>query len=302
MPLNRGQLQLSHSTTVPNLFLVGAPKCGTTSLYHYLNQHPDVFMSVPKEPHFFSEVSPDPAWHSPWYQQAVKDEQRYLALFANSQSRVVGEASASYLWSPGAAARIKRFNPDAKIVMMLRHPVERAFSHYLANVRSGIESRTFSEAIEAPVDPDGTPHAYFHLYVELGLYCEQVRRFLELFEDVLVLFYEEFFAQPESSLVRVFRFLGIQPAYSRHIRPDAFDSYRTPRNSVVKKLRSIPRMRLVIRSILPDRVREAVKGILVPVRPKPEVPVSVRKSLTHIYAPEYRCLEELLGRRVPWEL
>jgi Sulfotransferase family len=119
--------------TIPDFFVVGAAKSGTTSLYHYLDQHPDVYMPRNKEPHYFSRVPPFPGRGS----HPVTSEEEYLDLFKlwNKES-VAGEASPSYLWDEKAPYRIKETVPQAKIIAILRHPVERAYSHYLMDVKA----------------------------------------------------------------------------------------------------------------------------------------------------------------------
>ena len=105
----------------PNLFVVGAPRAGTTSLYHYLRQHPEIYMSPLKEPHFFSHSNPQS-------DTVVKHQDAYLRLFdAARGEKLRGEASPAYLADPDAPARIKDASPEAKIVAVLREPVSRAF-------------------------------------------------------------------------------------------------------------------------------------------------------------------------------
>lgn len=107
----------------PNFFIVGAPKCGTTALYHYLREHPQVFLPVLKEPHFFAYDLYGP-------KATVTKLEDYLALFADcpTQCRAVGEASVLYLFSKTAMANIKEFDPEARIIVMLRNPVDVAYA------------------------------------------------------------------------------------------------------------------------------------------------------------------------------
>ena len=123
--------------TLPSFFIVGAPKAGTTSLYHYLEEHPEVYMSPIKETNFFSSKQMQ---EQELYYDAtpIQSKNQYLELFKDvSQEKQVGEASVSYLYYTGVAKKILEFNPKAKIVIMLRNPVERAFSHYLMDKRLG---------------------------------------------------------------------------------------------------------------------------------------------------------------------
>src|SRR5882672_1680365 len=105
----------------PDCFIVGAPRCGTTAMYTYLGQHPEIFMSARKEPHFFGTDLSSPA--------LVRDEQQYLSLFAKAQNeKRAGEASVFYLYSQRAAREIHAFCPSARIIIMLRNPVEMMYS------------------------------------------------------------------------------------------------------------------------------------------------------------------------------
>ena len=132
----------------PNLFVVGAVKAGTTSLWTHLDAHPDVFMSRPKEPHFFSRARM-PA------DQLVKDPVEYAGLFARGAAlRYRGDASPSYLWDPDSPARIKEAVPDARIIISLRDPVDRAYANYLGHIREGLDPRTFRDAVRAELADD----------------------------------------------------------------------------------------------------------------------------------------------------
>ena len=126
---------------LPNFFIVGAPRAGTTSLYRYLRRHPQVFMPAVKEPHFFANINPDPDQRHLF---PAMDEGQYVRLFRGAlHYRAIGEASPSYLVTKGAAERIKARVPNAKIIMLLRDPTERAFSHYLMDIRDGLQSLPF---------------------------------------------------------------------------------------------------------------------------------------------------------------
>jgi hypothetical protein len=135
-------------TRWPNLFLVGAPKAGTTSLWHYLGAHPEVHLGALKEPHFFTS-------QKRIYVETVKDEVAYLRLFAGARgARYLCDASGSYLHDPSAPESIRRVSPDARIVVSLREPVARAFSSYLHAITFG-ERRSFEDALRGAVAEEG---------------------------------------------------------------------------------------------------------------------------------------------------
>lgn len=170
---------------VPDFFLVGAPKCGTSSLHSYLGQHPEIFISQPKEPHYFST---DIEFRFRSYQYSNLED--YLRLFDNTDSfRCCGEASVWYLYSRCAAREIHRLNPNGKILAILRNPVDMMFSLYRFGTRLGGENIVgFREALAA--EPDRLrgkriPTTVFvpsslH-YRKVATYSEQIQRYIDLF-------------------------------------------------------------------------------------------------------------------------
>jgi hypothetical protein len=193
----------------PNLFLVGALKAGTTSLWSYLKAHPQVFMCEPKEPAFFADPEELRVSQFLFAQGFAGNEARYLELFqrAPAGARVLGEASAVYSQIPlftGIPERIAKFNPEARIVYILRDPIERAVSHYLFLVQGGVEKRdpwlAFNEGAG---------------YVDFSRYAMQLIPYLELFgsERVRVLTLEELSARPRETLRGLFRWLGVDDSF-----------------------------------------------------------------------------------------
>src|SRR6478752_3812539 len=184
----------------PNLFIVGAPKAGTTSLHTYLARHPEAFMCDPKEPHYFSSVTALPAWRGQagavtdpntgrLVAPTVTTESAYASLFVGAGGcRVIGESSTSYLADPEACRRIRETAPDARIIIMIRDPVERAISHHLMYVREGWETRSLEQAVDDELR-EGATWAY--AYLRNGWYRDDIRRYLDAFGDrVLVIVLE----------------------------------------------------------------------------------------------------------------
>jgi Sulfotransferase domain len=206
----------------PNFFLVGASRAGTTSLWRYLVEHPDVFMprrsGAEKEPCFFCELTP--RWAT-----AFRDRDRYLALFAEAGDRqAVGEASTPYLVAPEVPARIRAAYPNARIIIVLRNPADRAFSLYCFLCAIGgewVPSFERALAIEPARMADETfrranPlwYALFE-YFHSGLYAAQVARYLDTFprEQVHVVLFDDLRADPLKTARQVYRFLGVDPAF-----------------------------------------------------------------------------------------
>lgn len=206
----------------PDFFIVGGQKCGTTSLYNYLVQHPCVLPASKKEIHFFSDnFAEGYRWYKRHFPPLFDEYRRALS----QRHRVVtGEATPYYLFHPHAPRRIRRLFPHAKIIIMLRNPVDRAFSHYRYHVKLGVETLTFEEAIKAePARLQGElehmirDEGYFSFnykmfsYLNRGIYIDQVSRWFEQFPDgqILVLKSEDFFADPETRFNVVQEFLGL---------------------------------------------------------------------------------------------
>ena len=284
----------------PNLFIVGAARSGTTSLHRHLAGHPEVHMSEPKEPHFFSDAGTDPRG----LVLRVTDPVAYRRLFAGANGKtIVGESSTSYAWDPNAPRRIHRKSPDAKIILIARNPIERAFSHYLMGVREGLESGSFSEALARDERRTEKGWGVSRLYVELGMYCDAVIRFRETFgEDrVRVLVFEEMARDTEQTLREVCEFLGIDPGgVSAEGLDTAHNAYGAPRNRAFARLLGSSRW-VGIRRRLPSRVRKFFRyRLLLRTGGKPSPDPAARKLLRDKYLPEVRRLEEVLGRSMPW--
>lgn len=209
------------SVKEPNFFIVGAAKAGTTSLWQYLRQHPDVFMpqnDLEKEPTYFSELTP------PWATQ-FRDWSTYLKLFEPAKTqRAIGEASVAYLFSSDAADRIADRYPGARIIIALRHPAERAYSHYKFMCELGFEWLTPFESALAAEEPRSLDVAlkqrdpywfYGYQYFGVGLYAAQIERFTRRFskEQIQLVFFNELNKRPAETTRAVFEFLGVDPGF-----------------------------------------------------------------------------------------
>lgn len=171
---------------LPNFLIIGAAKAGTTSLYSYLKQHPDIFMSSWKEPKFFSLEGEKLDFQGPSQiinTDSINNLESYLELFEGVKDETaIGEASPIYLYSPKAPANIKKYIPDAKLIVVLRHPAERAFSSFAHLIRAGYETLSFEEALEEEPQRIKEKWAPLWYYKEKGFYAQQLERYFELFD------------------------------------------------------------------------------------------------------------------------
>lgn len=278
----------------PDFFIVGAPKSGTTSLYSYLTQHPGVFMPVNKEPHFFyNRRSPG----SPVLKE--KDLGGYLSLFEGIPDDIrVGEASTSYLWSANAAREIKELQPRAKIAMVLRNPVDRAYSQYWNHVRDCREHLGFEEALEAEEKRirQGKWHAFY--YVECGRYTRQVLRYLYAFgrESVRVYLFEDIIRDTEGLCRDMFSFVGVDPTFPIKVEK-VYNRGGPPKSRLVSRLLS-SRIKKPIGRALPVCWKRGL-GEWLRERNRKEVPpmdALTRAGLQRRLREDILSLEELIGR------
>jgi hypothetical protein len=293
LPASRRVLSLTAS---PNLFVVGAAKAGTTSLWDHLSAHPDVFMSKVKEPHFFSD-------HRRSFGPLVRDPHDYAQLFADGAGAVYrGEASPSYLPDPQAAERIHAAVGDARIIVSLRDPVERAYAHYWTWVRVGAERRTFAEAVHAElaldvVDMSAEPPPF----VARGRYAEQLLRFRRFFDSsMLILFFDDFVADVRGTMRTVYEWLDLDPGPAASLDPSARFPFELPRNVVAAAALRVPRARRLGNRVLRGRLRTLVDRAVFR-REKPPLDPEMRRLLCEVYTPEDERLRELLGRSLPWD-
>jgi hypothetical protein len=293
----------------PNFFIVGAPKCGTTALYDYLSPHPDVFMPTLKEPKFFaSDLDSGTEWEGRYF---VRDEKTYLALFADARmKRRIGEASAVYLSSEVAAKKIKEFSPAAKIIVMLRNPVEMMYALHNQRVFDGYEDiNNFEEALDAEEDrkqgrrlPARPANIKALFYRDMARYAGQVERFLDAFgrERVHIIIFDDFKSDVAASYRSTLNFLELDERF----RPDfkiSNASKRIRSRALQRLLQSRPlRGQLLGSGVFPADLRQkAIKRfrrINTKFEPRPPMSAGLRKRLQEEFVPEVERLSELLGR------
>lgn len=212
--------------TLPNFLIIGSAKCGTTSLYSYLNQHPQVFMSVPKEPTFFGSEGTSGLFNGPhdedraYHSRVITTIDQYTALFDRvKEEKAIGEASIYCLYLPQAAEQVKKYIPAAKMFAVLRNPADRAYSAYLHTVRQARERRSFEEALQ--LEPERIRKNWNPLwhFKAMGWYYEQVKRYFDLFgrEQVHVYLYEDLQQKPLQLMQEI---LGILEIDSSSFVPD----------------------------------------------------------------------------------
>ncbi|WP_181833169.1 sulfotransferase family protein [Bacillus taeanensis] len=281
----------------PNFYIVGAAKCGTTSLYYYLNSHPNVYMSTMKEPHFFAQVNPTKEQRH--IVPVVSNEVDYLKLFEGCEDGMLkGEASPSYLWSEKAPLNIYEKAPDGKIIILLRDPIERAYSHYLMDFRQGVQTKSFYEALKEDYSKKEKGWGVSHLYVELGLYYEQVKRYLETFGDdqIKVLLFEDLKSNRESLMEEICGFLDVDFNLLAFEKDKVYLRYAAPRNKLAQKVMGNPMIRNAAKFV-PQAFRTGIKDkVLFKRTEKPKMDENSKNFLKEVYETDLQQLESLLNK------
>ena len=278
-----------------DFFIVGAPKSGTTSLYHYLSEHPQVEMSSQKEPDYFS----DKAIHEQgmyYAKNRVDTLDKYESLFVQKESVVYGEASVSYLFYENVAEDIKKYNPNAKIIIMLRDPIERAFSHYLMDYRLGLISDSF-ENVLAKISKHKNAHLFYQQYIEVSKYSRQIQRYLDFFkkENILFIDYEDFKKNVSKTVDQVYNFLNISTEFVADINTK-HNTFIMPKNKIIRLIYSFVFLRKILTFLFPVYLVKNIRVLLFKSDKKPELLKETRSLLSIIFNDDIKKMEEVLAK------
>ncbi len=293
--------------TMPNFLIIGAAKAGTTSIHRYLTQHPQIYMPPRKELNFFAHGGIRPDFRRPGARMTnrgfIANVEAYRALFQGvSEETAIGETSPAYLHSPKAPGLIKHHVPDAKLIAMLRDPVERAYSAYLMRVRQGRESLDFVQAVregEARVRNNWPPGWH---YLGVGFYYTHLKRYFDIFDpaQIRVYLYDEFKTDPVNTLQDILRFLDVDDTFV----PDMSIKYNVggiPKNKAwhVFLTRLRWNARPVLGQFLPTNLRQHLRkymralGKMNLVEPR-ALPTHVRGELIQICRKDILQLQDLI--------
>jgi len=308
----------------PNLFIIGNPKSGTTAMYNFLESHPDIYMSPVKEPYYFAKdfISEGDSYrqkvHKSWIGQKInewsvtwgyRNESDYLNLFKDAQNeQIIGEATPAYLYSKVAAKEIQKFNPNAKIIAILREPVSFLYSLHAQTYVAGVEDQpNFKKALALEEKrkrgekiPRHTRCPRCSLYYEWIKYADHLSRFYKYFNtsQIKIIIFEDFKARNEQIYIETLKFLGVNseiiPEF-KHINPTEFPRKNKInmwiKNSYIKKIiQTVTPPRLYYSKIIPTG-----KRILRKRKKRPTLKPEFRKELMRRFKPEVEKTSEFLN-------
>jgi hypothetical protein len=275
-----------------DFFIVGAPKSGTTSLYHYLNQHQDICMSLIKEPNYFSseELNDQGLYYKA---KVISKLESYHKIFIQEKDhQLLGEASVSYLFYQNVPLKIYKYNPTAKIIILLRNPIERAHSHYLMDYRLGHTKISLDAILN---DSSVKDHALlYQQYIELGFYYNQVKRYVDVFghDNVCVMLYDQLKENNEELTNNIIRFLNVDLNHGINFKTP-YNMSKSSTNKIIQKLYSLTFIRKSVSFLFPNSIISYINKIFFNNKEN-SLSTRLEDKLYNLYSEDILLLEKML--------
>ena len=275
----------------PDFFIVGAPRSGTTSLHEYLNEIPEIFM-CPKESGYFSKFSIG----------RLASEEEYKNSFVDATpNQLIGESTAIYLRDPETPDKIHQANHNAKIIIMLRDPIERAYSHYLMYVRNGYETQSFSKKLE--LYDKNKSDGRFHDYIIMpSYYFDSVSKYIDVFgrEQVKICNYEEFADKTQKIVSEILDFLCIDSSLPKNIT-EKYNDFAHPPGKSQKFIMTNYISQNIGRRLLPKSTRLSIKNFLSDKNSKPKLEENDILKLCEFFVDDVTKIQDLLQQKLHWQ-
>lgn len=292
--------------TLPNFLIIGAAKSGTTAIYTYIKQHPEIYMSPRKELRYFSNITP-PSANVPkeYLHESVSTLEEYESFFDGvTTEKVYGESSPMYLYTPGTAERIQAVLSDVKLFAILRNPVDRAYSAYTHGLREWKEpANTFEEALALEPERIRAGWGMLWHYTQSGFYYQQLSRFYNIFDhsQIKVVLHDDLVRDVDQVLRDIFTFLGVDPDFKpdTSARPNVSGFPKSEfKHKLMKHLfmNSNP-IKSVSRKLFPEKFR---RHVMVTMREKNlekrQISIETKKKLQDLYREDVQMLSQLIDR------
>ena len=294
--------------TLPNFLFIGTGKAGSTSLYYYLKQHPEIYMSPIKETNFFAYEGGRPNFCGPGdlesmaHKMTITNIDDYKKNFRGvTTEKSIGEVSPSYLYLPEAPKRIKAYIPNAKMIVILRNPIDRAYSAFAGYIKSGREPlSSFYEAIAEEkhrIHKNWSPSWH---YIQNGFYYEQLQRYFSIFpkEQLKIYLFEDWRTDAKNLMKDIFSFIEVSEEFKVDISGKYNISGKPKYRSLYNFMREANTVKSLLRPLVPPVLR---KNIVHQIQSfnldkLPEIPQDIRHQLIEVYRHDILNLQELIQR------
>jgi len=293
----------------PDFLFVGTAKAGTTSLYHYLNQHPRISIPTKETFFFLREIYKDNSLAYPKQrneQEFILDEEEYFSLYDVNSDSLLGEIGTGYLYHHEKSIPLikEHLGENVKILIILRHPTDRTYSSYLHFFKDLHERGSFEEALEWEEKRVREGWDFMWHFKRVSAYAKQVAAFQKSFPQVKVLFHEELKADPQKVLNDVFSFLELDPIEDfqdlKHFNPSGEPRFKrlqgfiTRENALKKALR--PVIRMTLNQEKREKLRKGIKNRNL--KGSPPINPDTRVELDRYFSSDIAELERLLGKPI----
>lgn len=295
----------SKEIKLPNFLIVGAAKCGTTSLYYYLKEHPEIFLSNKKELRFLSSMPGN--FKGPGddlvNNTITKSFSEYIKNFSEAKSeKVIGDVSPDYLYYYKISIEnAKKYLDNPRIIIILRNPIDRAFSQYLHFLRDGRECLSFEESLEAAEKRKEDNWEWAWQYLEVGFYYKQVKAYIDNFSEVKIYLYDDLLSSPLKLIQDIYSFLGVNPTFV----PDLGKKYNVsllPKNYLLHAFLTQPNLlKTLLKPLLKiffsdKRLAKLVENSKARNLYKPKMKEETRRYLISLYHNDILQLQKLINR------
>ena len=278
-----------------DFFIVGAAKAGTTSLYSYLNKHPEIEMSTIKEPDYFSNEFIEK--QSLYYKkESIKSLNKYHSLYSDTKNLIRGEASVSYLFYEKVPKKIFKYNSRSKVIIMLRNPSDRAYSHYLMDKRLGFVRESFENIVHKKSTHKNSA-LFYQQYIELGQYAFQIKNYFDVFskKNILIIDYDDFIYKSSEVMNKVCVFLNVENRSFSNTNK-VYNKYTNASNKLVKVLYTFRFLREFIGNFFSESLKIKIQALFFTDEKKPTLNSEIQIFLKEYYKVELEKLSKLLNQ------
>ena len=279
----------------PTFLIGGAPRSGTYSIYEYLNLMNTVFMCPTKEPNYFAPSIN----HAKMLSNPIRDKNEYLKLFKNVKNeKEIGETSPTYLWDPKSPEFIHKTIPNAKIIFILRNPIERSFSHYLNGIGLGYETNSFIDSMNLALNQKND---YSGRIAMASFYSSGIEKYFKYFKKNQLKFFifEEFFKNTENGIQEILNFLEISENVPKMVNT-IHNEFTLPRGKFSSKLITNEKLRSFVKHYLPRNQAKNLRMLMTSKTKKPKISKEEKQFAQKLFFDDIKKTEKLLNRKLSW--